>query len=99
MLPGQTEQRGLYHSTSAPLIPCLCPPQAWPAPLTPSVSSMVRRAHGVSNYMSTAPSWMLRHWCHPGFLLNAFSPNCRRDKGEVHGQPRAWIPLHQQHSG
>lgn len=32
------------------------------------------------------------------FLLNAaISSHCRRDKGEVRGQPRTWISLHQQH--
>lgn len=40
----------------APLTPWLCPPQAWPVHLTPSVSSMARRARGVSSCAPTAPS-------------------------------------------
>lgn len=40
----------------APLTPRLCPLQGWPAHLTPSVSSMARRARGVSSCVSTTPS-------------------------------------------
>lgn len=55
----RTEQRGHIMAPPCPTDPCLCPPQAWPAHLTPSVSSMARRAHGVSICVSIALSLAL----------------------------------------
>lgn len=55
MLPGQS-RGGHVVASLCPADPRLCPPQAWPARPTPSVSSMAKRAHGVSNCTSTALS-------------------------------------------
>lgn len=55
----------------------LCPPQAWPVPPTPSASSTVKRAPGVSTHLPTTPSLallgVLASGCrvHPGLLLSA----------------------------
>lgn len=52
--------------------------------------------------MPLSHRWLCQCWgtgAAPGFLLNAsLSLCCRRDKGEVCGQPWARVPLHQQHS-
>lgn len=55
----------------------LCPSQAWPVPPTPSASSTVKRAPGVSTHLPTTPSLallgVLASGCrvHPGLLLSA----------------------------